>query len=119
MGLFKKKPDDYQSTLENINKENEQLSAERIIYMQVNDDDDNSAFLVDQMKAGHPLVIDFDLLSVAEANKLVAFFCGATYAVNGTSQRLFEKVFIFARNIDFLDGSLEKFIKEQHELRRF
>ena len=44
------------------------------------------------------------------ANKLLAFFAGACFAIEGRNVRINEKTYLFARSVDFYDGSLQHFL---------
>jgi cell division inhibitor SepF len=103
MGLFQKEE-----------KENEEVitSKDKMIMEQIIDDDKHAASLVDKLKAGCPLLLNFDKLDVFEANKLIAFFSGASYALDGQIVTIKEGTYLFARKEDFLDGSLRDFLVE-------
>ena len=79
---------------------------------QISDDDEKAAMLVDELKNGHPLVINFEELDLMGANKFLAFFTGATYALDGRTLKINEATYLFARNVDFEDGSLMNFLNE-------
>ena len=77
---------------------------------QLDDNDNKAASLVDSLKNGSPLVINFENLDPTAANKMLAFFAGACYALDGRSVKINEKTYLFARRVDFFDGSIQKFI---------
>ncbi len=110
MALFTKKKNEYSLASSDFNEEQEQAS-DRILMEQIEDEDDVAASLVDKMKNGNPLVLNFELLGLMEANKFLAFFTGACYAINGKVVKINETTYMFARSVDFLDGSLKKFIE--------
>ena len=62
MGLFSKskKVNEYEEASNNLNNEATTLASERVIFEQIQDDDERAAFLVDQMKLGSPLIINFE-----------------------------------------------------------
>lgn len=103
MGLFSRK---------NKNQEAKKQASELIIMEQISDDDEKAAMLVDELKNGHPLVINFEELDLMGANKFLAFFTGATYALDGRTLKINEATYLFARNVDFEDGSLMNFLNE-------
>ncbi|MFI3252239.1 MAG: cell division protein SepF [bacterium] len=109
MAFFRKK-NEYENASNQINNSNKK-ARERIIFEQLNNDSQQAATLIDQLKAGSPLVIDFERLDVKEGNKMLAFFAGACYASDARYIELRESVFLFARNVDFHDGTLDEFIK--------
>lgn len=75
MGLFSKskKVNEYEEASNNLNNEATTLASERVIFEQIQDDDERAAFLVDQMKLGSPLIINFEKLPIMGVNKLLAF----------------------------------------------
>ena len=62
------------------------------------------------LKQGSPLIINFESLEPTSANKMLAFFAGACYALDGRNVKINEKTYLFARRVDFFDGSIQKFI---------
>lgn len=91
--------------------ENSKLKAsKRIVFEMLEDNDEKAASLVDKMRDGSPLVINFTNLDPVSFNKMLAFFCGASYALDGESILLKGSVYLFARKVEFLDGSLKEFI---------
>ncbi len=111
MALFKKKNNEYELTSDKMNTSNTK-SCDRIIFEQLNNDDEKIASLVDQMRLGKPLIIDFSRLNVADGNKMLSFLEGACYVSDARCVLIKEKIFLFARNIDFLDGSLSDYISK-------
>lgn len=110
MGLFSKKKNDYEEASKKLNE----LSrvSDKIIMEEMEDDDKKAAKLVDSLKQGYPLVLNFSALEPTSANKLLAFFAGACYAVDGKCVTINESTYLFARKIDFLDGSLQAFLDQ-------
>lgn len=108
MGLFGKKKNAYEEASNNLKEETS--AADRLIMEQVKDDDDRAANLVDELKKGNPLILNFEELEPLASNKLLAFFAGASYALEGRSVRINEKTYLFARKVDFFDGTLQAFI---------
>lgn len=108
MGLFGKKRNEYEEASRSLNSD--QFASDRLIIEQMTDNDERAAKLIDQMKNGYPLILNFEDLEPLAANKLLAFFAGASYALEGKSVKINDKTFLFARKVDFLDGSLQRFI---------
>ncbi len=93
-------------------KEEYVIAKKRIIMEQLEDNDQRAATLIDKEKDGSPLVLNFGKLDLMACNKLLAFFTGATYAINGKSIKINETTYLFARSIDFEDGSLNDFLNK-------
>ncbi|MCI5583387.1 MAG: cell division protein SepF [Anaeroplasma sp.] len=110
MALFgKKKTNDYEEAYNGLN---ESLKAvDRLVIDTVIDDDQKAASLVDKLKEGQPLILNFKELDEFQANKMLAFFIGATYAVEGKTVKINNTTYLFARRVDFMDGSLQRFIQ--------
>lgn len=109
MGLFgKKKNNAYDEASSNLNTAT--YSVDKIIMEQIKDDDEQAARLVDKLKNGHPLIINFEGLGDFPTNKMLAFFTGAAYALDGKTVKINDFTFLFAKRVDFLDGTLQKFI---------
>ena len=104
MGLFSKK--------EQVKVvENTTTAVDRRIQEQLEDDDNHAKSLVGLLKSGHPLVLNFKKLEIDAANKFLAFFSGAACALNGRIVRLNNTTYLFAREVDFEDGTLNDFIQ--------
>ena len=92
-------------------KNNDDIKAsEKIIFEQINDNDEEAASLVDKLKEGLPIVINLERLEFQSANKMLAFFSGACYALGGKSFKLNETSYLFVRNDELEDGSIYEFI---------
>ena len=87
-----------------------QQVIDKLIMEQLDDNDNKAAKLVDQLKDGCPLIINFENLEPIAANKMLAFFAGACYALDGRSVKINEKTYLFAKRADFFDGSIQKFL---------
>lgn len=108
MGLFGKKKNEYAEASNALNqKEN---AIDKLVMEQLDDNDKKAAELVDMLKQGCPLIINFESLEPTSANKMLAFFAGACYALDGRNVKINEKTYLFARRVDFFDGSIQKFI---------
>lgn len=102
MGLFGRKKQ----------KEEEQvLVSEKVIMEQISDDDEKAQELVLALKDGSPLILNFDNLDRMAANKMLAFFAGATVALDGEIVKIKEATYMFARRCDFVDGSLKELLE--------
>lgn len=91
-------------------EEENTLAADRIIMKEMVNDDELARSLVFEIRDGNPVVLNFEKLDEANGNKHLAFFIGATVALEGKTVRISEKIYLFARKEDFLDGSLRKWI---------
>ncbi len=85
-------------------------ASDRIIMKEMVNDDELARDLVLEIKDGNPVLLNFEKLEEADGNKHLAFFIGATVALDGKTVKIGEKIYLFARREDFLDGSLRKFI---------
>ncbi len=112
MGLFSRKNNDYETASKELNASKATYASERLIMEQIKDDDERACELVDKLKEGSPLIINFEKLPLMAINKLLAFFTGACYAVDGNTIKINEFTYLFARKVDFLDGTLNNFIEK-------
>ncbi len=114
MALLKKnKVNEYEQASRNLNNYSKsKTSFERIIFEKLIDDDKRVTQLVDNLKQGNPLVINLSDLELMEANKMLAFLSGACYASEGNIIKINEFTYLFARKVDFLDGSLKEFLED-------
>jgi len=70
----------------------------------------------DKLLLGTPIMINFDGYDEIEANKVITFLSGVTYAIDGEIEVVQRKVFLFASKQDYKDGSLRKFVNQHKEL---
>lgn len=99
----KKKKIDKQST----------KTADLLVIRQLETDEDQViTTLASNLLGGAPLILNFDLLNVDAANKVIAFFSGVVYAIEGQIESINEKTFLFATKDAFLDGSLRGFVDQ-------
>lgn len=105
---LRKKKNEYDEASKALNQQGKTI--DKLIMEQLDDNDKKAAELVDSLKNGAPLIINFDDLEPTSANKMLAFFAGACYALDGRSVKINEKTYLFARRVDFFDGSIQKFI---------
>ena len=109
MGLFFKKKD----PLKDLDLNEEELdgnAASRIIMEQMKEDDLRAKELLESLKTGFPLVLNFDSMDSKQADKYMAFFQGAAVALDGRAVRINESTFLYSRKQEFLDGSLKEFV---------
>lgn len=89
------------------------LKADQIFYDSVRTDDDTYLTgLADKIKNGQPIIINLEDLDVDQANKIIAFLSGVVYALKGDIVNVKERVFMFASQDVYEDGSMEDFLKE-------
>lgn len=106
MGLFRKK----NKKADQVNKE---LTRDQIVFEKLKtDQDEYLTSLADQMTDGKPLILNFDPLNIDQANKVIAFFSGVVYAIQGEIVQIQEKVFMFSNKDVYVDGSMEEFLKD-------
>lgn len=111
MGLFfKKKKDPYEDMDLDLNENNFGKASDRIIMERMTYDDPHAKELLDSLKNGSPLVLNFDGMDLQQADKYMAFFQGAAIALEGRAVRINESTFLYARKEEFLDGSLKEFV---------
>ena len=114
MGLFGKKNDlkEFEEFAAKSTKP-QGPAADRIVMEQLVDEEAKLLELANQLKDGHPLIVDFGKIKTdAALNKSLAFLSGVTYALDGKIVTLNETIFVFARKTDFIDGSLQEFIDQ-------
>ena len=88
-------------------------TSERIVFEKLASDDDKYLIkLADEMLQGNPLILSFDALDIDQANKVIAFLSGVVYAIKGEILNINEKVFMFADQHVYADGTIEDFLKE-------
>lgn len=114
MALFgKKKPkNEYVTAQSQMNQEPVTKANERIYFDEVTADDEKTLYLIGKLTKHQPLVLNFEHVDVPTANKVLAFIAGAVYALNGKTVKIDEKIYLFALSEEFLDGSLDAFIRE-------
>ena len=115
MSLFGKKEqriNTYDNAEANLNSNPKSKASERISFGIVDSEDSKILNYIDEMRNGHPLVLNFENVDVPTANKVLAFIAGATYVLGGQTFKIDEKIYMFATNEDCLDGSLQEWIKD-------
>jgi cell division inhibitor SepF len=79
-------------------------------------DDNLDVFkLANKLLKGVPLIVNFEDYNQIEANKVITFLSGVTYAIDGEIEMIQDKIFLFATKQDYKDGSLRKFVNEYKE----
>lgn len=79
-------------------------------------DDNLDVFkLANKLLKGIPLMVNFEDHNQIEANKVITFLSGVTYAIDGEIEMIQDKIFLFATKQDYKDGSLRKFVNEYKE----
>lgn len=79
-------------------------------------DDNLDVFkLANKLLKGTPLMVNFESYNQIEANKVITFLSGVTYAIDGEIEMIQDKIFLFATKKDYKDGSLRKFVNEYKE----
>ena len=113
MALFKKKKkeNEYQKAQTEMNQEPVSKASERIYFDEITGDDQKTLFLIDKLTNHQPLVLNFERVDVPTANKVLAFIAGAVYALHGKTVKLDEKIYLFALSEEFLDGTLDDWIR--------
>ena len=114
MGIFGKKDitNSYEEAQNELNSTSNEKASERIAFGEIDGNNDHTVAYVEQMRNGHPLVINFDRVEIAEANKALWFISGATYAFGGRVVKIDEKIYMFGKAEDFLDGTLFQWIED-------
>lgn len=111
MALFSKKKDEV--VLPSYQNQNIKTAFERIVFDKITTDEDKYIIdLATELLNGKPLVLNFEDIDPDGANKTVAFLSGVIFACDGRIEQISSKVFLFARNQDFKDGTLQQFIND-------
>ena len=102
MGLFNKKKE--------VPVVDNTPAAKKMIMKNLSDPNE-ATNLADSLMKGIPLCLGFGELDIDEANKIIAFLSGVVYSLDGVAKQLNDNAFLFARKEEFLDGSLNDFLK--------
>lgn len=88
--------------------------AELTIFEQLKSgDDDVLTRLAFNIKEGKPIVINFELLEIDDANKAVAFLSGVVFGVDGEIYQFNNsKNIMFADKNVYSDGTMKELIKD-------
>lgn len=87
---------------------------DRICFIMMDDNEDVFK-LAKKLLKGIPLMVNFETYNQIEANKVITFLSGVTYAMDGEIEMIQDKIFLFATKKDYKDGSLRKFVNEYKE----
>lgn len=102
--------------LPNYQGEKTSSSFDRIIFESLQSDDDQYiTMLARDLIDGNPLVLNYEELAPDPANKIMAFLSGVIFTLEGQIVQISKKVFLFAREQEFKDGTLKQFIDEYKE----
>lgn len=108
MGLFSKKQKSKDTVIEKTVPK-----ADMIVFEKMSSDDNSYLVkLADLLMSGQPLIVNFEPLDIDQANKAIAFFSGVIYAIQGEIINIQDKVFMFATNDVYDDGSIDEFLKD-------
>lgn len=95
-----------------LTDEKEEIKAiDKVSFQEVKDPDAGPK-LADMLINGVPLVINFEFLAIDDSNKIIAFLAGVLYSINGEVREIKPLVYMFARKIEFMDGSLNDFLAQ-------
>ena len=70
--------------------------------------------IAELLKNGKPILLSFELMDVAEANKMIGFLSGVAYALEGQTHLTSDKTILFGSKENFEDGTLDKFVRERN-----
>lgn len=116
MGFFSKSKQSESKDLPNYQKESITSSYDRIIFEHITmDEDEYIMSLALELLNGNPLVLNFEDMTPDSANKIMAFLSGVIFALEGQIEQINPKIFLFAREQEFRDGTLKQFIDEFKE----
>lgn len=73
--------------------------------------DANVKVLADYLIVDRPVILNCEKLGVSDANKVIAFLSGITYALLGKVIPINRQVYLFASKKCFDDSSIDEFIK--------
>lgn len=68
--------------------------------------------LCDAILSGKPVIANFDGMSVADCNYMLAFISGVVYACHGETMKLDKRLYLFARKEEYEDGSIAQYVKD-------
>lgn len=113
MALFgrKEKDNGYDTEAQKLNTRPLSKACERIVFGEVTGEDNKALYYVDELRKNNPLVLNFESTDVSSANKVLAFISGACYVLGGKVVKMQDKIYMFALKEDFLDGSLDEWLK--------
>ena len=88
-------------------------TAEKVICEQLKDDSDfHLTELARKLIDGCPLILDFEPLDIDPANKVMGFFSGVIFAIQGDISSVRDKIFLFTHKNAYDDGSLKDYLQQ-------
>lgn len=76
--------------------------------------------LVDHMKAGRPVIVSLEGLDGDLARSMLDFICGATYALEGSMQKVSGNIFLVApRDVDVSSNLKEALLARDSLVRNY
>ncbi|MFP4177934.1 MAG: cell division protein SepF [Acholeplasmataceae bacterium] len=110
MGLFRRSK---KKREQDAPSEEPLLKSDRIAFEMIEtDSDEHLNELAEDVMNGTPLIINFDPLTIDQANKVIAFLSGVCFAIDGVIVQVRDKIFMFASADVYEDGSMEDFLKD-------
>ena len=88
------------------------LSSFQILERIVVQSEEQLLDLANLLKSGKPLLLSFELIDVAQANRMIGFLSGVVYAMDGITYFTEPKTVLFGSAQNFADGTLRQFMKE-------
>lgn len=88
-------------------------TAKRVVFEQLHEvKDSHLTKLATGVINGEPLIVNLESLNTDEANKVIWFFTGVVYAIDGEYYVISEKILLFGNNELYDDGSIKKLLAE-------
>ena len=104
------------ATKKKISKKNLGTSFDRLLSYNLKDDgtiDDQMIELAEAILSDCPVLLNFDTVKdVNVCNRVLSFLSGLNYAIAGRVYQIGAESYLIASSDAFLDGSLEKWVKE-------
>ena len=99
-----------------INKKNLGTSFDRLLNYNLKNDEtieDQMIELAEAILSDCPVLLNFDTVKdVNVCNRVLSFLSGLNYAIAGRVYQIGAESYLIASDAAFLDGSLEKWVKE-------
>lgn len=92
---------------------NNKLSSQLIEFYELSEED--QVFEVADRLKEVPIVVNFEGLDAKKANKLLGFLSGISYVYDGKIIKLQSLIYLFGKNSDFEDNSLEAFVEKYRQ----
>lgn len=68
--------------------------------------------LCDVIINNRALLVNFEKMSIEDANYMLTFLSGAVYALGGEVHKTGPKTFLFAKAEEYIDGTLKQYIED-------